>query len=135
MVVRMSSTTEATSSAMELHAAAARLHSSLAAVDARYVDLREAVHLVGRALGELAALSESLCRDFTVSGSRPLPAPPPAPSELIRRSHEFTSSLCAARRNAELVCRYLPRDSSSSSPPRGGRELGGSVTAPAARVE
>ena len=118
MVACMSSTTEATSSAMELHAAAARLHSSVGPVDARYVDLREAVQLVGLALGELAALSESLSRDFTVSRSRSLPAPPPAPSELIRRSHELTSSLCAARRNAELVCRHLPRE----------RELSGSVS-------
>jgi hypothetical protein len=106
MVPAMSSSTEATSWAADLHAAAERLHASVTSVDALELDLRAAVQLVGRALGELAAMSEELCRDFTRAGS-------PGASELVRRSHELSSSLCAARRNAELVCRHLPGASPS----------------------
>jgi hypothetical protein len=95
---------EAVEIAATLRTAAERLRAETVA-DVRSVPLREVFDDVARALGELADTSEDVMREYRVAA----PGELRASSELVRRGDELTSSLYAARRNAELVCRHAPR--------------------------
>jgi hypothetical protein len=95
--------------AEELLDAARRLNDAASSSAGPGADARRAMSLIARALGELGAASSTMRRQLATG----------TPSSMLDlRTHELISALSLARRDAELVCRHLPRNRLTESPDR-----------------